>query len=146
MKKFLILLSVVVGIASTTMAQRATLFPLAAGDTLTTSSSRDTVTKIINVTAGYSALGIEIKGTKTSGTISAKAYLYGSLSGDDYELTDSSAAFANQTSNVVWFKKTGGLPYVFYKVTVQDPIGGTTSSQGMQVRVRYVLRKFDRTN
>jgi hypothetical protein len=143
MKKFIILsmLAMVVGMA--TQAQRATLFPLVVGDSVITSSSRDTVTKIITATAGYSALGIEVVGTKLSGTISAKAYLYGSVSGINYELTDSSAAFANQTTNTAFFKKTGGLPYVFYKVTVQDPIGGASSTQSMQVRVYYVLRRHD---
>lgn len=142
MKKFLILLLVVVGIASTTMAQRATLLPLIAGDTISTSTSRDTVTKIITATAGYSALGIQVNATKISGTVSAKAYLYSSLDGTNYNLTDSSSAFANQTTNVVWFTKTS-TPYVFYKVTVQDPIGGATSTQAVKVQVYYVLRKYN---
>jgi len=142
MKKFLILLSVVVGIASTTMAQRATLFPLVAGDTLTTSSSRDTVTKIITATAGYSALGVQVVTTKVSGTVAGKAYLYSSLDGTNYTLTDSSAAFANQTTNTAFFTKTT-TPYTYYKVTVQDAIGGSTSTQANIVRVYYVLRKHD---
>lgn len=137
------MIAVVAGFASGAMAQSASLFPLAAGDTVSTSSSRDTVTKVISVTAGYSALGIQVNATKISGTVSAKAYLYSSLDGTNYNLTDSSSAFANQTTNVVWFTKTGGLPYTSYKVTVQDPIGGATSTQAVQVRVRYVLRKFD---
>jgi hypothetical protein len=142
MKKFIILsmLAMVVGMA--TQAQRATLFPLIAGDTVSTSSSRDTVTKIITATAGFSALGIQVNATKISGTVSAKAYLYSSLDGTNYNLTDSSAAFANQTTNVVWFTKTT-TPYVYYKVTVQDPIGGATSTQSVQVKVYYVLRRHD---
>jgi hypothetical protein len=142
MKKFLVILSVVVGIASTAMAQRATLFPLVAGDTLTTSSSRDTVTKVITATAGYSALGIEVVTTKVSGTVAGKAYLYSSLDGTNYTLTDSSAAFANQTTNTAFFTKTT-TPYVYYKVTVQDAIGGATSTQANIVRIYYVLRKHD---
>lgn len=137
------IIAVVAGYASGAIAQSASLFPLAAGDTVSTSSSRDTVTKVISVTAGYSALGIQVNATKISGTVSAKAYLYSSLDGTNYNLTDSSSAFANQTTNVVWFTKTGGLPYTFYKVTVQDAIGGSTSTQAVQVRVRYVLRKYD---
>lgn len=142
MKKFLILLAVVVGFASTAMAQRATLFPLLAGDTISTSSSRDTVTKNILVTAGYSALGIQVVTTKVSGTVAGKAYLYSSLDGTNYSLTDSSAAFANQTTNSIWFTKTS-TPYVYYRVTVQDAIGGSTSTQANIVRVYYVLRKHD---
>lgn len=142
MKKFLILLSVVVGFASTTMAQRATLFPLVAGDTLTTSSSRDTVTKTFTATAGYSALGIQVVTTKVSGTVAGKAYLYSSLDGTNYTLTDSSAAFADQTTNTAFFTKTT-TPYVYYRVRVQDAIGGSTSTQANIVRVYYVLRKHD---
>lgn len=142
MKRFIILsmLALVMGI--TTQAQRATLLPTVAGDTVITSSSRDTVTKILTVTAGYSAMGIQVNATKISGTVSAKAYLYGSLDGTNYNLTDSSSAFANQTSNVVWFSKTS-TPYVYYKVTVQDPIGGSTSTQSVKVQVYYVLRRYD---
>jgi len=142
MKKFLILFLAVVGVISTTVAQQATLMPLKAGDTLTTSSSRDTVTKIINATAGYSALGIQVVTTKVSGTVAGKAYLYSSLDGTNYTLTDSSAAFANQTTNTAFFTKTT-TPYTYYKVTVQDAIGGSTSTQSNIVRVYYVLRKYD---
>lgn len=142
MKKFIILSMLALVIGITTQAQRATLFPLAAGDTVITSSSRDTVTKIINATAGYSALGIQVNATKISGTVSAKAYLYGSLDGTNYNLTDSSSAFANQTTNVAWFTKTT-TPYVYYKVTVQDPIGGASSTQSVKVQVYYVLRRHD---
>jgi hypothetical protein len=142
MKKFLIILAVVVGFASTAFAQRATLFPLIAGDTLTTSTSRDTVTKVITASAGYSALGIQVVTTKVSGTVAGKAYLYSSLDGTNYTLTDSSSAFANQTTNTAFFTKTT-TPYVYYKVTVQDAIGGSTSTQANIVRVYYVLRKHD---
>lgn len=142
MKKLLILLSVVVGIASTTMAQRATLAPLVAGDTISTSSSRDTVTKVITATAGYSALGIQVVTTKVSGTVAGKAYLYGSLDGTNYTLTDSSAAFADQTTNTAYFTKTT-TPYVYYRVRVQEANGGATSTQSNIVRVYYVLRKHD---
>lgn len=142
MKKFIILSMLAMVIGMTTQAQRATLFPLIVGDTISTSSSRDTVTKIINATAGYSALGIQVNATKISGTVSAKAYLYSSLDGTNYNLTDSSSAFANQTTNVVWFTKTT-TPYVYYKVTVQDPIGGATSTQAVKVQVYYVLRRYD---
>lgn len=142
MKKFIILSMLALVIGITTQAQRATLMPTVAGDTVITSSSRDTVTKVIQPTAGYSALGIQVNATKINGTVSAKAYLYGSLDGTNYNLTDSSAAFANQTTNVAWFTKTT-TPYTYYKVTVQDPIGGATSSQTVKVQVYYVLRRYD---
>lgn len=141
MKKFLIALSMVVGIASTTMAQRATLFPLIAGDTLVMSGSSDTVTKVFTATAGYSALGIQVVQTELSGTTAGKAYLYGSLDGTNYNLTDSSAAFADQTTNVAYFTKTT-TPYVYYKVQCR-PMGGATATFTGVVRVYYVLRKHD---
>lgn len=140
MKKLISLL-LVIGIAFTSLAQTATLLPLIAGDTISTSSSRDTVAKVITATAGYSVASFEIGGTKISGTVSLKAYLYGSVLGTNYNLIDSSAAFANQTTNAAWFIKT--TPgYNYYKVTVQDPIGGSTSTQAVQVRVGYVLKKY----
>jgi hypothetical protein len=143
MKKLLALIAMVVGVTFSTTAQQATLMALKAGDTLTTSSSRDTVTKIISATAGYSAFGIQVVTTKVSGTVAGKAYLYSSLDGTNYTLTDSSAAFANQTTNTAFFTKTT-TPYTYYKVTVQDAIGGSTSTQANIVRVYYVLRKYDR--
>jgi hypothetical protein len=142
MKKFLIILSMVVGVAFSATAQYATLMPLKVGDTISTSSSRDTVTKVITATAGYSALGIQVVTTKVSGTVAGKAYLYGSLDGINYTLTDSSAAFADQTTNTAFFIKTT-TPYVYYRVRVQDAIGGSTSTQANIVRVYYVLRKHD---
>jgi hypothetical protein len=140
MKKFISLL-LVIGLAFGSMAQTATQFPLVLGDTISTSTSRDTVTKIITSTAGYSVANFEITATKISGTVSAKAYLYGSVLGVNYNLIDSSAAFANQTTNSAWFTKTPPV-YNYYKVTVQDPIGGATSTQSVQVRVAYTLKKY----
>src|SRR5690349_131833 len=79
----------------------------------------DTVTKVINATAGYSALGIQVNAVKVSGTITAKAYLYSSLDGVTYNLTDSATAFANSAgAQSVWFTKTT-TPYTFYKVQVR---------------------------
>ena len=141
MKKIITLLLFVVGIAMATQAQRATLMPLAAGDTIVASSSMDTVTKIITASAGYSALGIQVNATKASGTVSLKAYLYGSLDGTNYNLTDSSSAFADQTTNVAYFTKTT-TPYVYYKVQVR-PMGLASTTQNVRVRVYYVARKHD---
>lgn len=140
MKKFIATL-LVFGIAIASFAQRATLMPVAAGDTIVASSSSDTVTKIITATAGYSALGIQVNTTKVSGTISLKAYLYGSLDGTNYNLTDSSSAFADQTTNVAYFTKVT-TPYVYYKVQVR-PMGAASTTQNARVRIYYVLRKHD---
>jgi hypothetical protein len=140
MKKFLALI-LVAGIALSAASQTATLMPLKAGDTLVTSSSKDTVTKVITATAGYSALGIQVNATKVSGTINAKAYLYSSLDGTNYNLTDSSAAFADQTTNVAWFTKVT-TPYTYYQVQVRNSTGVNTTQSAI-VRIYYVLRKHD---
>lgn len=124
-----------------TKAQNATLLPLVAGDTLSQSTSSDTVTKVIRVTAGYSALGIQVVQTKLSGTGSGKVYLYGSLDGTNYNLTDSSAAFTDVTTNVAYFTKTT-TPYTYYKIQAR-PMGAATGTQSAIVRVYYVLRKHD---
>lgn len=131
----------VVGFTINTKAQNATLMALAAGDTLVMSSSSDTVTKTIRVTAGYSALGIQVVQTELSGTTAGKAYLYSSLDGTNYTLTDSSSAFADQATNVAFFTKTT-TPYTYYRVQCR-PMGGATATFSGIVRVYYVLRKHD---
>lgn len=144
MKKIMFLLVMIAGMLSftETNAQRATLMPLVAGDTVSTSASLDTVSKVISATAGYSAIGIQVNAIKTAGTITAKAYLYSSLDGTTYNLTDSSAAFANvATAQSVWFTKVTA-PYTYYKVQVRPP-SSATSTEGLAVRVYYVLRKHD---
>jgi len=147
MKKLILYLSVLmivfISLTDRMEAQVASTLPIIAGDTVSTSTSLDTVSKVITVSAGYSALGIQVEGTKTTGTITAKAYLYSSLDGTTYNLTDSSAAFANSAgTQAVWFTKTGGLPYVYYKIQVRPP-GASASTEGLAIRIRYVLRKFD---
>lgn len=142
MKKVLFLMLVIGLTAFTASAQRATLLPTIAGDTVSTSSSLDTVSKVITVTAGYSALGIQVVGTKVSGTITAKAYLYGSIDGTNYVLTDSAAAFANSAgAQSVVFTKTA-TPYVFYKVQVRN-VNTISSTEALAVKVYYVARRHD---
>lgn len=144
MKKFLsifLILAVVFIAPKISNAQQATLMPLLAGDSISTSSSLDTVNKTISVTAGYSALGIQVVTTKISGTVAGKAYLYVSLDGTNYTLTDSSAAFANQTTNVAVFTKVT-TPYTSYRIQVRAA-DGAVSTQVNRVRVYYVLRRHD---
>lgn len=126
-------------------AQVATQMSIVAGDTISTTASLDTVFKTIRITAGYSALGFQVVGTKISGTITSKAYLYSSLDGNNYVVTDSSAAFANAAgAQSVFFTKTSGLPYVYYQVQVRQP-GTSSSTESMAVKVLYVARRFDRS-
>ncbi|HUR65459.1 MAG TPA: hypothetical protein VMZ03_03845 [Chitinophagaceae bacterium] len=141
MKKFFFLL-LAVGIACSTMAQRATLFPLIAGDTISTSAALDTVTKVITATAGYATLGIQVNALKVSGTITAKAYLYSSQDGVTYNLTDSATAFANSAAaQSVWFNKIDPT-YVYYKVQVRN-VGTIASTEVLALRFYYVLHKHD---
>lgn len=141
MKKILLLVVMLGALFSFTQAQNATLVTLAAGDTLSQSATSDTVTKIIKATAGYSALGIQVNQTKLSGTGSGKVYLYGSLDGTNYVVTDSSAAFTDVTTNTAFFTKTT-TPYTYYKVQAR-PMGASTGTQSAIVRVYFVLRKHD---
>lgn len=144
MKKIFLLAVVMFSLSIATKAQfgKAYQFPVIAGDTIITSSSLDTMQKIITVTAGYSAIGIQVGGTKVSGTITSKAYVYGSLDGTTYVVTDSSAAFANASgTQAVFFTKTTS-PYVYYKVQVRPPTTATTT-ESLAVKVWYVLRKYD---
>lgn len=144
MKNFILFMLVSLILTTTSQAQKATLFPTVAGDTVSTSSSLDTVSKVITVTAGYSAMGIQVTGTKVSGAITSKAYLYSSLDGTIYNLTDSSAAFANTAgAQSVFFTKTT-TPYVYYKVQVRPP-STVPTTESLAVKVYYVLRKYDRT-
>lgn len=143
MKKFLALaLSMVLLFAVTekVAAQTPTLMTLVAGDTLTTSSSVDSVTKVITVTSGYSALGIQVNFAKISGTVNAKAYLMGSVDGTNYIVSDSSAAFANG-DNVVQFTKSS-TPFYKYKVEVRNSTGAATTQSGI-VRVYYIARRHN---
>ncbi len=146
MKKFMTILVVMMAMAlsytNTAKAQSATLFPLVYGDTIIASSSSDTVSKVIPVTAGYSVMGVQVNATKVSGTVALKAYIYGSMDGSNYVISDSSAAFADQTTNVVQFQKTTPA-YTYYKVMVRPPTTAA-STQSVIIRVRYVLRKYDR--
>jgi hypothetical protein len=144
MKKILflmVLISAMILPSIESKAQSQTLIPLAAGDTLSQSASSDTVSKVIRATAGYSAMGIQVNQTKLSGTGSGKVYLYGSLDGTNYVVTDSSAAFTDITTNVAFFTKVT-TPYTYYKVEAR-PMGAATGTQSAIVRVYYVLRKHD---
>lgn len=143
MKKLFFLVVMLTGLFAATQmqAQNATLLPLQVGDTLVMSTSSDTVTKVIRATAGYSALGIQANVTKLSGTVAGKAYLWSSLDGTNYVLTDSSAAFTDQTTNIAQFTKLT-TPFTHYRVMVK-PTGGNTATYSAIVRVWYVVRKHD---
>jgi hypothetical protein len=72
----------------------ASAFPLIAGDTLV---NTDTVFKKIPITAGYSSMGVQVNLKKGTGTLGGKVYLYTSLDGANYLLTDSASFTAVPT-------------------------------------------------
>lgn len=139
MKKLLFLMVMVAGML-TSQAQFKSLAHVA-GDTISTSSSKDTVSKVLPVTAGYSTGAIKVEYTKLSGTVALKAYIYPG-DGTDYEsaATDSSAAFSDATG-YVYFTKTS-LPYSHYKIQVRAA-NGANSTQGVKIVVKYLLKRYD---
>lgn len=119
------------------------MLPLVAGDTL---NNTDTVTKVIKVTSGYSCGSIQVNLNKISGTVAGKAYLYQSLDGFNYQVSDS-ATYATLSTTVpaiatpsvtaiAVFQKTM-LPSVYYAVVATS--SGTVSAQ---IRVLYTSRRY----
>ncbi len=125
-------------------AQNATTAPTVAGDTVITSSSKDTVVKVIRATAGYQTFSIQTVATKISGTVSGKVYLSGSLDGVNYQVTDSSAALANQTTNSVFFIKEY-TPYPYYKIEARTA-DGSNSTQSVAYKFLYLFRRYATNN
>ena len=123
------------------MAQNATQFSLVAGDTVVTAATLDTVFKTLPVTAGYSALGIQVVATKISGTVTSKAYLYGSIDGTNYTVTDS-VAFTNTAGAQSAFFTKSTTPYTRYQIQIRQP-GVSTSTESLATKTYYVLRRYN---
>ena len=134
--------------AQTMPYARAYKFPTVAGDTLT---NVDTVSKVITASAGYSVIGIQVGLTKLSGTVAGKAYLFQSLDGLNYLLTDSASYTATPTfpatitngaaitptvTNIATFYKQT-TPSVYYLVEVVS--SGTGSAIAT---VSYTARQY----
>ena len=134
MKHVMILFALVVGLVMSVNAQRATLLPLVAGDTVVNTGS---VTKTISVSAGYSAIGVQTVITKISGTVGGTAILYNSLDGTNYSSTGDTLTLTNVTTNSKVFGKVTA-PGTYYKVVATG-----TGTMSAQVRLYYVLRKHD---
>lgn len=131
----------IVGLLSFTQskAQWKTLAFNSSTDSIITSSSLDTVTKIVPLTGNYATAVIKVEYTKNSGTVSLKAYLYDGDGTDYNTVTDSSAAFSNATG-VVYFVKTS-TPYSHYKVVVRPATGAATTQQ-VAIRVKYLPKGY----
>lgn len=142
MKNLFGFILLVIGLSFNSNAQIGRKMTIVAGDTVITSSSLDTVSKIIPATAGYSTMAIKVRATKVSGTVTCKAYLYGSVDNITYVVTDSTSAFANSAgAQDVYFVKTGGLPYSHYNVQVRPPTSAATT-ESVAVEVTPLLKKY----
>lgn len=136
MKKIISVLLVVISLAifTNSNAQTATTFPLVSADSLT---NADTVSKVIQLTAGYSGIVIQPVVTKVSGTAAGTVILYESLDGTNYKSTGDTLSITDQAVNTVLWKKTSPVP-VYYKVE------GISSGTVVEIlRVKYVARKHD---
>lgn len=134
-----------IGVASAQTGQ-AYKFPTIAGDSLV---NTDTVFKAIAVTGGYSNMGIWANIKKGTGTLSGKLYLYTSMDGAAFILTDSASytsastlpTFAGITpsgyTNSAFLSKASP-PGVRYLVAVTQS-GSLTASP---VQVMYTLRTY----
>jgi len=144
MKRVFFLVSLIFTLALTSQAQTASVFPLVATDSINTSASLDSVWKDVPVTAGYASAGFGLNFTKISGTVTVKAYLYASMDGVNYVLTDSAAAaYANAAGvQTVLFNKTAGVPYAKYRMMIRN-VGATTSTEVGQCRFWYALRRHN---
>lgn len=94
------LVSMFLLIASQSKAQTGSsyTYPVIAGDSLATA---DTVFKKVSVTAGYSSVGIQVSIKKGTGTLDGKFYLYSSVNGSNYVLTDSASFSAVPTAALI---------------------------------------------
>lgn len=136
----MLLAVMMVGLLSITNAQYKPLATVA-GDTIITSSSRDTVVKYVSVTGDYSTASFKVKYTKISGTVALKAYIYPG-DGTDYETaaTDSSAAFSD-ASGYLYLNKAAP-PYTHYRIEFRNP-NGAVSTQSVKIVVSQCLKKYD---
>ncbi len=138
MKRILFLFTLVLGIVASTVAQRATLMPLVAGDTIVNAGA---VNKTFLVTAGYSIVGIQVVVNKISGIVAGTVTPQVSMDGTNYLTLPGATALtlADQAVNTqVWSSSAGGAHFVYYRVR-----GVGSGTMSAQMRVYYVLRRHD---
>ena len=147
MKNILIILAfLLIGVASKAQFGSAATFPLVQGDTLT---NTDTIAKVITASAGYNAIGIQVKVNVLSGTLAGKVYLYASMDTRNYALIDSASYAsvpAGATNSV--FGPSAGYTHVailnetkapFTRYLIAPVSSGTVSAP---IQVSYTLRKY----
>jgi hypothetical protein len=139
MKNFITMMVLSFAILITTQltAQRATLMPLVAGDTIVNTG---TVNKVFTATAGYSSVGIHVVVTKISGTVAGTVTPQVSLDGTNWLTLPGATALTNtdQTTNTQVWNITGGVPWTHFRIR-----GAGSGTMSAVLRVYYVLRKYD---
>lgn len=113
MKKILLLIFMA-GLFGYASAQFTTGVKVPQLNTDTIKTGALTVTKVINLTSGYSLVSFQPVVTKVSGTIAGKVYIAGSVDGTNYILADS-LVLSDVATNTKIFKFTGN-PYWKYKI------------------------------
>lgn len=149
MKKLILLLVMTVGMLSIANAQTgsAYTFTTVAGDSLV---NADTVFKVIPVTAGYTKMGIQVSIKKGTGTLDGKFYLYSSVNGSAFVLTDSASFSALPSLSTTYTGSVSGMTHtaIIEKtapagtkyIILATQAGSLTSSP---VKVSYTARRHD---
>lgn len=151
MKKIFLIGLVVMGFLfanqSNAQSGSAYTFPRIAGDSLV---NADTVFKVISVTAGYSHVGIQVSIKKGTGTLDGKFYLYKSVNGSGFVLSDSASFSALPSLSTTYTGSVSGMTHtaIIEKVApagtkfivAATQAGSLTSSP---VSVSYTARRYD---
>ena len=134
MKKFLILIAVMVGLTFTLSAQSVRLAPIVTGDTLLNTGS---VSKVIPVSGGYAGISFQPKlyRSVTGGTWAGRVVLYHSNDGSLYRSTGDTLLLASD-STVIWNKAAPNPGY--YKIIAS---GATTINAAFRLYYRPVLNQ-----
>jgi hypothetical protein len=135
MKKMFCLLLLAIGFAFSVQAQKATIQPLIAGDTVVNTA---TVSKVISVSAGYVSVSFQPIVTKISGTVGGSAYILGSHDGVNYFAVSDTITLANATIATAG-KSTWAFPpnWSYYKLNVTG-----TGTMSAQVRLWVGLKSY----
>jgi hypothetical protein len=132
MKKILFVLIALIGFTAVN-AQRATVMPLAVGDTI---ANTGTASKIITITGGYSGAAIQVVLTKISGTGAGTVKLMGSNDNTNFTQIGSSFTITDVASQNTVFYVSAPLP-VYVKVLATG-----SGTESVLQSVSYVLRKY----
>lgn len=136
-KSFLLCFALVaISMLSTTgdaQAQSPTKLPVVSADTLV---NADTTSKVIAITGGFSTISIQPIITKRTGTVAGKVYLYGSVDGTNYIVSDSLTLSDVSKNTAIWIKTPPAVGY--YKITAI-----TSGTQNSVLNLWYVTRRYN---